>query len=38
MNITKIGLDTDYVVKTYPEDIRKKLERFVGEKLEFEEE
>lgn len=37
MIITKIGLDTDYVVKTYPEDIRKKLERFVGEKLEFEE-
>ena len=36
--ITKIELDTDYVVKTYPKDIRERLERFVGEKLEFEEE
>ena len=36
--ITKIGLDTDYVVKTYPEDIKEKLNQFIGEKLEFERE
>lgn len=35
--ITKVELDTDYVVKTYPADIREKLQQFVGEKLEFEE-
>ena len=36
--ITKIEIDTNYVVKTYPEDIKEKLNQFIGEKLEFEEE
>ena len=35
--ITKVELDTDYVVKTYPADIKEKLQQFIGEKLEFEE-
>ena len=36
--ITKIEIDTDYVVKSYPEDIKEKIKKFIGEKIEFEEE
>lgn len=35
--ITKIEIDTDYVVKSYPEDIKEKIKKFIGEKIEFEE-
>lgn len=35
--ITKIVIDTEYVVKTYPVDVNEQIEKFVGEKLEFDE-
>lgn len=33
--ITKIVIDTDYVVKSYPKNINKKVLKFVGEKIEL---
>ncbi len=34
--ITKIVIDTDYVVKTYPSDVNDLIQKFVGEIIEFE--
>lgn len=36
--ITKISIDKDYVVSTYPDDLDEKIAHFIGEKIEFEEE
>ena len=33
--ITKIVIDTDYVVKTYPSDINEIMQKFVGEVIEY---
>ena len=33
--ITKIVVDTDYVVKTYPENINELLQEFIGEVIEI---
>ena len=33
--ITKIHVDTDYVVKTYPNNINELIQRFVGEIIEL---
>lgn len=35
MVITKIHVDTDYVVKTYPKNINELLQEFVGEIIEI---
>lgn len=35
MVITKIFIDTNYVVKTYREDINEYMKKFVGEKIEY---
>ena len=32
--ITKITVDTNYVVKTYPEDVNEQIQKFVGCKIE----
>lgn len=34
--IIKISIDKDYVVKTYPDDLDEKLEKYIGKKIEFE--
>ena len=34
--IIKISIDKDYVVKTYPNDLDEKLEKYIGKKIEFE--
>lgn len=34
--ITKIVVDTGYVIKTYPKNINDLMQKFVGEKIEFE--
>ena len=34
--ITKIVIDTNYVVKTYPDNINELIHKFVGEIIEFE--
>lgn len=34
--ITKIFIDTDYVVKTYPENVNEILQKYVGKKIELE--
>jgi hypothetical protein len=33
--ITKIHVCTDYVVKTYPDDVNEQLQKFVGQKIEI---
>ena len=33
--ITKIWIDTDYVVKTYPENVEEIIQKYVGEKINF---
>ena len=33
--ITKIAIDTDYVVKTYPDNVNKIVQKFVGEIIEW---
>lgn len=33
--IEKIEVDTDYVVKNYPENINELLQKFIGEKIEI---
>lgn len=33
--ITKIVIDTDYVVKTYPDNVNKIVQKFVGEVIEW---
>lgn len=33
--ITKITIDTNYVVKTYPSDVLDQLQKYVGQKIEF---
>lgn len=35
--ITGIHVCTDYIVKTYPDDVNEQLQRFVGQKIEIEE-
>ena len=32
--ITKIVIDTNYVVKTYPEDVNEQMKKFIGQKIE----
>ena len=34
--ITKIKIDTNYVVKTYSDELNSIIQRYVGEKIEFE--
>ena len=34
--ITKIKVDTDYVVKSYPKDVNEKAQKYVGQSIEFE--
>lgn len=34
--ITKIHVDTNYVVKNYPADVNEHLKKFIGQKIEFE--
>ena len=33
--ITKIHVCTDYVVKTYPDDVNELLQKFIGQKIEM---
>lgn len=33
--VTKIKVDTDYVVKSYPIDVNEQIQKFVGQKIEF---
>lgn len=33
--ITKINVCTDYVVKTYPDDVNEQLQKFIGQKIEM---
>lgn len=33
--ITKIYVCTDYVVKTYPDDVNEQIQRFIGQKIEL---
>lgn len=33
--ITRICVDTDYVVKTYPADVNENIQKFIGQKIEF---
>lgn len=33
--ITKIVVDTEYVVKTYPSDVNELIQKFVGEVIEY---
>ena len=33
--ITKIRIDTNYVVKTYPENVEEVIQKYVGTKIEF---
>lgn len=33
--ITKIKVDKNYVVKTYPSDVNEQIQKFVGQKIEF---
>lgn len=34
--IVKISIDEDYAIKTYPNDLEKMLEKYIGKKIEFE--
>lgn len=33
--ITKIHVCTDYVVKTYPDNVNEQLQKFIGQKIEI---
>ena len=33
--ITKIEIDTNYVVKTYDNEVNEKMKKYIGEKLEY---
>ena len=33
--ITKITIDTDYVVDSYPENVQEYVQKYVGEKIEI---
>ena len=33
--ITKIVVDTDYVVRTYQQDVNERVQHFIGERVEF---
>ena len=33
--ITKIVIDRDYVVKSYPEDVEQQVQKYLGEVIEF---
>lgn len=33
--ITKIVIDTNYVIKTYPANVNKLIQKFVGEAIEW---
>ena len=33
--ITRVFVDTDYAVKTYPSDVNEQIKKFVGQKIEF---
>lgn len=33
--ITKINVCTDYVVKTYPDNVNEQLQKFIGQKIEM---
>lgn len=33
--IVKISIDKDYAAKTYPDDLDEKLQKYIGEKIEF---
>lgn len=33
--ITKIKVDKNYVVKTYPSDVNEQIQKFIGQKIEF---
>lgn len=35
-NIRRIFIDTDFVVKSYPEDINEQMKKFVGERIVIE--
>ncbi len=35
-NIYKIGIDTKYVIDTYPDDVNEKIKEFVGVRIEHE--
>lgn len=35
--ITKIYIDTNYVVKTYPKDINEIMKKYIGTEIEFDE-
>lgn len=32
--ITELGVDTDYVIKTYPKDVNEIIQKYIGEKIE----
>ena len=36
--ITKIKIDTDYVVDSYPENVQEYVQKYVGEKIEISDE
>lgn len=33
--ITKITIDTDYVVDSYPENVQEYVQKYIGEKIEI---
>lgn len=33
--ITKITLDTNYIVRTYPADVLDQLQKYIGQRIEF---
>lgn len=33
--ITKVFVDTNYVVKTYPDDVNEQVQKFIGQKIEL---
>lgn len=35
--ITKLKVDTDYVVKTYPKNVNEIIQKYIGVKVEFQE-
>lgn len=34
-HITKIAIDTNYVVKTYPDDVEARVRKYIGERFEW---
>ena len=34
-DIYKIGVDTDYVINTYPEDVNERLKEFIGVRFKY---